>query len=106
MKVNEDAIPKIEEQVELYQELLEVLKKENQLLTEDKDVSDLQEQKREIKDEIADLNTELNVKFTIKRADKLKLIMNSDSEKLNQLKPTLEKVYELEQKNQQALNAK
>ncbi|ADL11813.1 hypothetical protein [Acetohalobium arabaticum] len=106
MKVNEDAVPKIEEQVELYQELLEVLKKENQLLTEDKDVSDLQEQKREIKDEIADINTELNVKFTISQGDKLRVIMNSDSEKLNQLKPTLEEVYELEQKNQQALNAK
>ena len=99
MKVNEDALSKIEEQVELYEDLLEVLKKENELLTEDKDVSNLQEQKREIKDEIADINTELNVKFTIKRADKLKLIMNSESDKLNQLKPTLEKVYELEQEN-------
>ncbi|MBM7623047.1 flagellar biosynthesis protein FlgN [Sporohalobacter salinus] len=101
MKANKEAIPKIEEQVELYQDLLELLKEEHQLLTEDKDVSDLQEEKRKIKDEIANINTELNVKFTIKRADKLKLIMNSDSDKLNQLEPTLKKVYELEQKNKE-----
>lgn len=99
MKANEDAIEQIEEQVELYQKLLEVLQQEHQLLTEDKDVSDLQEQKREIKDEIDDINTELNAKFTIKREDKLKLIKSSDSEKLNQLEPTLKEVYELDQKN-------
>jgi type III secretory pathway component EscU len=96
MVTREETLEEVEHQVDLYQELLELTKKEHKLLKEDGDPTEVQEEKREIRDEIA----AIDMKFNIKQSNKLKLIMSSTSEKLQQFKPTLKKLYDLEKKNQ------
>ncbi|MGM0472348.1 MAG: flagellar biosynthesis protein FlgN [Bacillota bacterium] len=98
---DQEAISEIERQVDLYQELLELLKEERELLHQEVDTSEIEDKKREIKDEIAQINTKLDIKHSIKQPDKLRLISDSEVEKLNQLKPTLKEVYQLQVANEE-----
>src|SRR6056297_2275201 len=93
----EDMVSALEEEVELYQEILELTEKKQQLLKEGQDTTEIDEQKRELRDQIADLDLE----FDIKQIDKLNIVNNSDVEKINQLRPTLKELYKLEKENEE-----
>ncbi|SJZ43329.1 flagellar biosynthesis protein FlgN [Selenihalanaerobacter shriftii] len=100
MSKEETALEKVEKQADLYKDLLALIKKEHKLLKEEKDVTNIQDQKRGIRDEIQDIELMLNVKHNMGQAEKLGLIKNSDSEKLQQFKPLLKELYDLEKENQ------
>ncbi|AGB42112.1 FlgN protein [Halobacteroides halobius DSM 5150] len=93
----EDMVSALEEEVKLYQEILTLTKEKHQLLKEGEDTTEIDEQKRELRDQIANLD----LKFDIKQVDKLNIVNNSDLDKINQFKPTLQKLYSLEKKNRE-----
>ena len=91
-----DKLEGLLKQIELYEDLLVFLEQEYELLEEGKDTTEVKEKQRELRDEIADLDTEYN----LKQGEKLRLISENDVEELNQFKPLLKELYNLEQKNQ------
>ncbi len=91
-------IKELEKEVELYQELLELVKAENQILKGDmnKDLADIKSEQRELRDSIERIES----KFKISKLDKAKLLRKSNSSKLNLIKPLVAEIYELEKENQ------
>lgn len=90
-----DKLEGLLKQVELYEDLLAYLEQEYELLEEGKDTTEIKEKQRELRDEIADLDTEYN----LKQGEKLRLISENDVEELNKFQPLLKELYNLEQKN-------
>lgn len=90
-----DKLEGLLKQIELYEDLLAYLEQEYKLLEAGKDTTEVKEKQRELRDEIADLDTEYN----LKQGEKLRLISENDVEELNQFKPLLKEIYNLEQKN-------
>ena len=90
-----DKLEGLLKQVELYEDLLAYLEQEYELLEEGEDTTEVKEKQRELRDKIADLDTEYN----LKQSEKLRLISENDIEELNQFKPVLKELYNLEQKN-------
>ncbi|MBM7557283.1 flagellar biosynthesis protein FlgN [Halanaerobacter jeridensis] len=91
-----DKLEGLLKQIELYEDLLAFLEQEYELLEKGEDTTEVKEKQRELRDEIADLDTEYN----LKQGEKLRLISENDVEELNQFKPLLKEIYNLEQKNQ------
>ena len=89
-----DKLEGLLKQVELYEDLLAFLEQEYELLEAGKDTTEIKEKQRELRDEISDLDTEYN----LKQGEKLRLISENDVEELNQFKPLLKELYNLEQK--------
>ncbi|SDC83920.1 MULTISPECIES: hypothetical protein [unclassified Candidatus Frackibacter] len=103
MTEERNALTMIEEQLDLYQDLVELMARKHWLLKKKDDTSETEEKEREIRDKIAKIDLELNVNKKVKRPDKLRLIMENDSEKLQQFKPVLKELYDLEKKNQELI---
>ena len=87
-------------QVDLYEELLEVLKKEYEQLENEKSILELEEKERELRDEISDIDTE----YHLSKTEKLRLINENDIEELNRFEPLLKELYSLEQKTKKSIN--
>ena len=81
-------------QIDLYQDLLELIKEEKQFLEEKKDTTELKEKQREVRDEIKKIDLE----YDFDQSEKLSLISKNNIDKLNKFKPLLKELYELEQK--------
>ncbi|WP_408955701.1 flagellar biosynthesis protein FlgN [Natroniella sp. ANB-PHB2] len=96
LKSEKEKIEQLKKQVELYQELVELVEEEQQILKQGQQTVELKGKQREIRNEIAGID----LKFNLSQGDKLKLMAQSDDEKLKQLKPTLQKLYSLEKENQ------
>ncbi|GAB6100066.1 hypothetical protein JCM16358_19450 [Halanaerocella petrolearia] len=93
----EDMLSALEEEVDLYQEILELTKEKNKLLKNNEDTSEIDEKKRELRDQISNLD----LKFDIKQIDKFNIVNKSDIDKINQFKPMLKELYALEQDNKE-----
>ncbi|MGM0502855.1 MAG: flagellar biosynthesis protein FlgN [Bacillota bacterium] len=81
-------------QIELYEDLLELLKEEQELLEAGADTTELKEKQRELRDEIKGIDLE----YDLKRSEKLRLITKNDIDKLNKFEPLLKELYQLDQK--------
>ena len=81
-------------QIELYEELLDIIKEENQLLQKEEEIAELKEKERKLRDNISDIDTE----YHLSKTEKLRLISENDIEELNRFKPLLKELYEMEQK--------
>ncbi|MCK8816015.1 flagellar biosynthesis protein FlgN [Natroniella sulfidigena] len=101
LKSEEEKIEQLKKQVDLYQELVELVEEEQELLKQGQQTVELKDEQREIRDEIAGID----LKFNLSQGDKLKLMAQSDDEKLKQLKPTLQKLYDLEKENQELVTS-
>ncbi|MFO7820014.1 MAG: flagellar biosynthesis protein FlgN [Halanaerobacter sp.] len=91
-----DKLEGLLKQVDLYEELLDIIKEEIELLQEGEDISELQEKERELRDDISDIDTE----YHLSKTEKLRLISDNDIEELNRFEPLLRELYEMEQKTE------
>ena len=89
-----DKLEGLLKQVDLYEELLDIIKEEIELLQKEEDIANLKEKERELRDEISDIDTE----YHLSKTEKLRLISENDIEELNRFKPLLKELYDLEQK--------
>ena len=96
-ETKEELITEVETQLELYQQLLELIRKENKLLEAAQEIdAELVTEKREIRDQIAKIDLVLNAKNT----SKFELMQAAEDDKLTELKSILEELYSLEKENQ------
>ena len=89
-----DKLEGLIEQIDLYEELLDLIKEEYELLEAGEDIAALEEEERELRDEISDLDTE----YHFSKTEKLRLINENDIEELNRFEPLLKELYKIEQK--------
>ncbi|MCK8824102.1 hypothetical protein [Fuchsiella alkaliacetigena] len=96
-ETKEELISEVETQLELYQQLLELIRKENNLLEAAQEIdAELLTEKREVRDQIAKIDLVLNAKNT----SKFELMQAAEDDKLTELKSILEELYSLEKENQ------
>ena len=96
-ETKEELITEVETQLELYQQLLELIRKENKLLEAAQEIdAELVTEKREIRDQIAKIDLVLNAKNT----SKFELMQAAEDDKLTELKSILEELYSIEKENQ------
>ena len=94
IKKKKDTLQALLDQIDLYRDLLDLLKEKQELLEAEEDITDLEEKERELRDEIREIDQDYNLKQT----DKLRLISKNDIEELNEFKPLLKELYDVEQK--------
>jgi hypothetical protein len=97
IKKKKDTLEALLEQIKLYRDLLDLLKEKQQLLEAEEDITAIEEKERELRDEIREIDQDYNLKQT----DKLRLISKNDIEELNEFKPLLKELYDVEQKTKE-----